>query len=236
MNHKVLAALTFLALVSLTIPGCVTPPVDTYGAMYGPPVQYGYEPLLYDGYVVYYTDIGEPYYWLGGARIWVPSYARSPYVGHWQRYKQVYPTWYKHRGAYYKTHRFTGRAGNPRGPAGGPGTNWRHPPGPVGGSGTSPSRPYDTTRYPDRDSNRPGPAGGPGTNWEHRPGPPGRLETSPDRGPGGHRSRDGNPPGPTGGPGTNWENPPGPAGEAWRSYLATSTSGAPPTRPRPAWS
>ena len=181
------------------------------GVAYGPPVEYGYQPLLYNSYVVYYTDIGEPYYWLGGARVWVPTYARGPYLGHWQRYRHVYPTWYKHRGAYYQTRQFHGR-GNPPGHAGGPGTNWKNPPGPLGGPGASPRRPYGAPHY--RDGNPAGPVGGPGTNWENRPGPAGGLGASPDHrpAPGRYRDRDGNPPGQAGGPGTNWDNRPGPSG------------------------
>ncbi|HSQ08630.1 MAG TPA: hypothetical protein VLM84_13210 [Chromatiaceae bacterium] len=100
MNRKTLTTLTFLSLVALASPGCVAPVWDTsVGVAYGPPVEYGYQPLLYNSYVVYYTDIGEPYYWLGGARVWVPTHARGPYLGHWRRYRHVYPTWYKHRGA-----------------------------------------------------------------------------------------------------------------------------------------
>lgn len=88
--------------------------------------------------------------------------------------------------------------GNPPGPAGGPGTNWRNPPGPVGGPGASPFyrgwhyRAWQGHNYywhprllcwylPDNDSNPPGPAGGPGTNWENPPGPVGGPGASPDR-------------------------------------------------------
>lgn len=88
--------------------------------------------------------------------------------------------------------------GNPPGPAGGPGTNWRNPPGPVGGPGASPFyrgwhyRAWRGHNYywhprrlcwylPDNDSNPPGPAGGPGTNWENPPGPAGGAGASPDR-------------------------------------------------------
>ena len=138
MNRKALTTLTFLSLVALASPACVAPVWDTsVSVAYGPPLEYGYQPLLYNGYVVYYTDIGEPYYWLGSARVWVPTYARGPYLGHWQRYRHVYPTRYKHRGAYYQTRQFHGR-GNPPGHAGGPGTNWKNPPGPLGGPGASP--------------------------------------------------------------------------------------------------
>ena len=212
VNCKALMTLTFFSLVALASPGCVAPGWDaSVGFAYGPPVEYGYQPLLYNGYVVYYTNIGEPYYWRGGVRITVPAYARGPYVGHWRRYKEVYPTWYKHRGAYYRTRQFHGR-GNPPGPAGGPGTNWKNPPGPVGGPGASRGRPDARPHYRDRDDNPPGPAGGRGTNWENRPGPAGGPGASPDRRPGRYRDRDGNPPGPAGGRGTNWENRPGPAG------------------------
>lgn len=88
--------------------------------------------------------------------------------------------------------------GNPPGPRGGPGANWRNPPGARGGPGASPFyrgwhyRAWQGRNYywnaglgcwflPDRDDNPPGPDGGPGTNWENPPGPAGGPGASPDR-------------------------------------------------------
>jgi hypothetical protein len=66
-----------------------------------------YEPLYYDGYVVYYDDVGRPYYYENGAVIWVPP--TSPlYVGfvdHWRYHRPAYSHWYAHEGYRYRTHR-----------------------------------------------------------------------------------------------------------------------------------
>jgi hypothetical protein len=193
------ATLTLFVLVSLATSGCVVPPVGVYGGIYSPPVEYGYEPLLYNGYVVYYTDIGQPYYWLGGARVWVPSYARSRYVQHWQRYKHAYPNWYRHRGEYYKTHRFTGPGRKPPGPKGVSGTNWWNSPGPAGGPGAARGRPSDVPHYRITPTNPPGPAGGPQKNWDRRQGPTGGPGMYRDGTPRGHRNRDDTPQGRSGG-------------------------------------
>jgi hypothetical protein len=73
-----------------------------------PPPEYaaedGYEPPTYDGYVVYYDDYGRPFYYSGGAVIWVaPS---SPYyigyVNHWRMYGPAYRRWYAIHGAAYR--------------------------------------------------------------------------------------------------------------------------------------
>lgn len=67
----------------------------------------GYEPAYYDGYVVYYDDIGHPYYYNGaGAVVWVP--VSSPhYVGlvnHWHAYGPAYHRWYASTGYRYHSY------------------------------------------------------------------------------------------------------------------------------------
>ncbi|MBK5964388.1 hypothetical protein CCR95_09900 [Thiocystis minor] len=150
------------------IPGCLvtvsSPPLEV---VYGPPLEYGYQPLLYDGYVVYFADDGIPYYWSGGTRLWVPTYARARYVSHWHRYKPAYRNWYKHHRNTYKTHRYQGRAGIPSRPD--------------NRAAVAPDVRSAPPRHRDRDGNPPGPAGRPGTNWENRPGPAGGAGASPDR-------------------------------------------------------
>ena len=70
-----------------------------------PPPAYveGYEPMYYDGYVVYYDDVGRPYYYLNGGVAWVPS--TSPlyigFVNHWRLYGPAYHRWYAHYGYRY---------------------------------------------------------------------------------------------------------------------------------------
>jgi hypothetical protein len=72
-----------------------------------PGVEYGYEPVYYDGALVYYDDVGRPFYYVGGAVVYVP--ATSPryafYVDHWRRYGTQYRRWYVNRGARYRTYR-----------------------------------------------------------------------------------------------------------------------------------
>ena len=75
----------------------------------GPPPAYaeGYEPEYYDGYVVYYDDVGRPYYYLNGAVVWVPP--TSPYyvryTAHWRTYGPRYGAWYRSYGYRYRGYR-----------------------------------------------------------------------------------------------------------------------------------
>ena len=71
----------------------------------GPPVYaYGYEPAYYDGYVVYYDDVGRPFYYRGGAVIWIspgaPAYPGL--VARWRAYGPAYHHWYIHHGYRYR--------------------------------------------------------------------------------------------------------------------------------------
>lgn len=74
-----------------------------------PPPAYaeGYEPEYYDGYVVYYDDIGRPYYYVNGAVVWIaptsPYYAR--YAAHWRTYGPRYGAWYRSHGYRYHGYR-----------------------------------------------------------------------------------------------------------------------------------
>jgi len=68
----------------------------------GPPpaYAYGYDPQYYDGYVVYYDDVGRPYYYMDGAVVWVPV-ASPLYIGlvsHWRLHAAAYHHWYGHYG------------------------------------------------------------------------------------------------------------------------------------------
>ena len=71
-----------------------------------PPPAYvtGYEPMYYDGSVVYYDDVGRPYYYVNGAVVWVPP-ASPLYIGfvnHWRVYGPAYRRWYGHCGYRYR--------------------------------------------------------------------------------------------------------------------------------------
>ncbi|HUU00480.1 MAG TPA: hypothetical protein VM425_03465 [Myxococcota bacterium] len=104
---------TFLVLFAgLSLSACliVARPHPMIGVtVYEPPLEYGYQPMLYDGYVVYYTDDGVPFYWAGGARVWVPINTRARYIDHWRHHDRAYRHWYNKRGHYYKSRRYRGR-------------------------------------------------------------------------------------------------------------------------------
>jgi hypothetical protein len=71
-----------------------------------PAYAYGYEPMYYDGYVVYYDDVGRPYYYAGGAVVWIPPTAPIyvSLVNHWHAYGPAYRAWYAHHGYRYRTY------------------------------------------------------------------------------------------------------------------------------------
>ncbi len=67
----------------------------------------GYEPQFYDGYVVYYDDVGRPFYYVNGAVVWVSP--TSPYYGglvhHWRYHYPAYRRWYTYHGYRYRAYR-----------------------------------------------------------------------------------------------------------------------------------
>lgn len=83
------AALGVTGLV-LTLSGCtVTPPRATVTVGAGL-----YSPLYYDGYTVFYDDVGVPYYYRGGVRFYVPrTYGRYDVL---RRHYYDNPTAYRH--------------------------------------------------------------------------------------------------------------------------------------------
>ena len=56
-----------------------------------------YEPLLYDGYVVYYEGDGIPVYYVDGIMYYVPtSHPRyHVYVRHYRRHRDQYRRWHR---------------------------------------------------------------------------------------------------------------------------------------------
>ncbi len=92
-----------LALVGLSS-GCVvrTRPVRASVVAY----DYGYTPMLYNGYVVYYDRAAQPYYYVGSTRYWVPRAYWPRYRGYYYRYRTHYWRWYRHRGHYYRGRRY----------------------------------------------------------------------------------------------------------------------------------
>lgn len=112
MKKRIAFCMFALLLGGLSVSAClvVARPHPMVGVtVYAPPVEFGYQPMLYDGYVVYYTDDGIPYYWAGGVRVWVPVYARGRYVDHWRHHRRAYRHWYTKRGHYYRSRRYKSR-------------------------------------------------------------------------------------------------------------------------------
>lgn len=67
----------------------------------------GYTPAYYDGYYVYYDDLGRPYYYDRGVVVWISP--TSPYyaglVHHWRVHGPAYRSWYGHYGYRYQGYR-----------------------------------------------------------------------------------------------------------------------------------
>ncbi|HVY47959.1 MAG TPA: hypothetical protein VHB21_18860 [Minicystis sp.] len=70
-------------------------------------VEEGYRPMLYNGYVVYYDSYARPYYYYGGRTFYVPRtyVGYNVLVGHYYRWRAVYPRWYAHWGSRYYVYR-----------------------------------------------------------------------------------------------------------------------------------
>ena len=64
-----------------------------------------------NGCVVYYDNVGEPYYYEGGRTVYItrshPYYGR--YVGHYRTYRPYYSRWYSHTGYRYRGTRYSRR-------------------------------------------------------------------------------------------------------------------------------
>lgn len=106
----VLAALGAVAVLG----GCLPPPAVTVRAS-APSVAYGYTPQYYEGYVVYYDNYGQPFYYMNGAPAYIPSThpQYGVYVSHYNTYRPHYHQWYASHGARYHTYRQPGYAPAP---------------------------------------------------------------------------------------------------------------------------
>lgn len=66
-----------------------------------------YTPLYYQGYVVYYDEVGRPVYYANGARYYIPAgyvdYGR--YAAHYRTHRVHYNRWYRSRGHRYRRYR-----------------------------------------------------------------------------------------------------------------------------------
>ncbi|MFH1130372.1 MAG: hypothetical protein V1754_03495 [Pseudomonadota bacterium] len=72
-----------------------------------------YDPLYYDGYVVYFDVSGLPYYYLGGRIVYVPNtyHLFHTYVSHYRKHRTNYQRWHKMEGNRYHGYR---RSASPR--------------------------------------------------------------------------------------------------------------------------
>jgi hypothetical protein len=77
-----------------------------------PPPEYaeGFDPQYYDGYVVYYDEIGRPYYYMDGSIAWVPvtSAYYGPLLHYWRLHGPAYQRWYSNYGYRYRGYRYHG--------------------------------------------------------------------------------------------------------------------------------
>ncbi len=105
MNTFLLRKLAVVAALALAPAGSTACTVEEL-----PPPGYeaDYEPQYYDGYVVYYDDVGRPYYYMDGSVVWVspgsPYY--HPLVGYWRLHARGYHRWYAYRGYRYRGYRY----------------------------------------------------------------------------------------------------------------------------------
>jgi len=108
MRAKTILLIGLVALTGTLVAGCIVPARTVVHV--GPPVEYGYQPMLYNGYVVYYTDAGVPFYWSGGVRVFVPVAYRGVYFDHWHSHRAAYVRWHQHRGSYYRSRHYRGQS------------------------------------------------------------------------------------------------------------------------------
>ncbi len=109
MKRKNIFVFLMVAILGLSLSSClvaIRPPVFPGVIVVGPPLEYGYQPLLYNGYVVYYSDDGVPFYWSGSSRVWVPVASRNQYIVHYRSHHRSYRHWHKHRGHHYQGRRY----------------------------------------------------------------------------------------------------------------------------------
>ena len=66
-----------------------------------------YRPLYYQGYPVYYSAAGLPYYYVNGATVYIPRtyVGYNRYYNHWRVHRVHYRRWYRSRGYRYRRHR-----------------------------------------------------------------------------------------------------------------------------------
>lgn len=87
------------AMLAFAAPACL---LET--EVEAPLYEDGYQPVFYDGYVVYYDAAGRPYYYVDGGLVWIapgsPRYFELH--EHWRVYGHSYGRWYSSRGYRYR--------------------------------------------------------------------------------------------------------------------------------------
>ena len=115
MTKRLILMFLLLACTSMVFCSCLVvarPRPHAHVVVHGPPLEYGYQPLLYNGYVVYYDHAGVPFYWYGGSRVWIPVMYRDRYITHYRTHHHAYRKWHKHRGRHYRSRHYKGHKGH----------------------------------------------------------------------------------------------------------------------------
>ncbi len=101
-NVRNLVVVALVGAAAALSAGCYVEPVGGEAV-----VAYGYEPMYYDGYLVYYDGVGRPYYYYNGGAVYIaanhPYY--NAYVNHYRTYGGAYNQWYANHGYRYQTYR-----------------------------------------------------------------------------------------------------------------------------------
>lgn len=107
----VLALLCAAPLTQGCFPPSAPPPV--YATASAPTVvaTANYNPMYYDGYVVYYDDGGRPLYYVNGSPVYVPPTYRGYHslVNHYHHHRVPYRRWYANHGVRYRHYRHPSR-------------------------------------------------------------------------------------------------------------------------------
>jgi len=92
-------------VLAVAATGCAVTPYGYYSARVyteSPPVEFGYTPMLYEGYVVYYDDASLPIYWVNGVQFDVPVAYRQVYIEDYHQHRDAYLQWDIQRGERYR--------------------------------------------------------------------------------------------------------------------------------------
>ncbi len=96
-----------LVACACALSGCYA---EADGTIPPPEYAYGYAPVYDNGYVVYYDDVGRPFYYGDHGAVWVfPNDPLYPgLVAHWHTFGPAYHRWYAHGGDRFRAYHFHG--------------------------------------------------------------------------------------------------------------------------------